>query len=79
MALNLDVPWSTKKRLRAVAHELEDLEKKATMTSVLVRSRSGGRCQSDSGSLPGCSCATKAPEHNCAQLTQYKALSGSGS
>lgn len=36
VALNLDVPWSTKKRLRAVAHELEDLEKKATMTSVLV-------------------------------------------
>ena len=78
MALNLDVPWSTKKRLRAVAHELEDLEE-GDDDKCPRPSRSGGRCQSDSGSLPGCSCATKAPEHNCAQLTQYKALSGSGS
>lgn len=36
VALNLDVPWSTKRRLRGVVRELEDLAKKASMTSVLV-------------------------------------------
>lgn len=36
VALNLDIPWSTKRRLRGIARELEDLGKKATMTSVLV-------------------------------------------
>lgn len=37
VALNLDVPLATKRRLQDIARELEDIhERRASMTSVLV-------------------------------------------